>query len=747
MKTSIQRIVGLTVFLLLLLGQSGLCQESLKTNSHKGAMESRPETNGGIWFALDSGVNGAVNAIAVRGNDVYVGGSFTTAGGVPANNIARWDGTNWYPLGGGVNGEVFAIGVTENFVYVGGNFTEAGGERADYIAEWDMTEWYPLGGPNVFYQHLDYSWSSSYGPYGWGFNGEVRAIAVNGNDVYIGGSFTEAHYFSDNVPAKCIAKWDGSTLSELGGGVTEGGLVDAIAVSGNNVYVGGDFIWIGSVKANGIARWDGTSWFPLGDPMFLSEYDHVQDIAVDGNDVYIATGGVIAKWDGNDWFGLGGFWCWHAHEFTWVPDGLNTIAVHRGNLYVGGWFDKADDVIAKNIAMWDRSSWSDLRGGVTGEVFAIEIAGNDVFVGGDFDWAGDIPVQHIAGWVEPPAEPFGILSVTDVGNDQGRQVRVLWNRVVYDGASYAYKMTNYCLWRQVDNRLSSTSLPLKMVTTLSEMIKSSATTSKPTRYYVEQGKSSQNEVWDLVASIPTHHLDQYAYVAPTLADSTSKGIPWSVFFVSAHTSNPDIFFDCSPDSGYSVDNLAPSTPKNLELTGKQNETKRQVTLSWKSVPDEDFAYYVVYRDTKEGFNPSTVEPYETTIDTFLTDSDLDFATTYYYRVSAFDFSGNESDYSEYVSTASIIPEKFALYQNYPNPFNPKTTILYSVPSSTRVELTIYNLKGDEIITLVNKYQPAGYYAANWDGRNERNNTVASGVYLYRLKAGSFIQTRKLVLMR
>jgi len=93
------------------------------------------------WSALGSGVNSSVKAIALNGSDVYVGGHFTQAGGNPASYIARWDGSSWHPLGIGVSGgssirEVRAIAVSDSNVYVGGSFTQAGGLPASNIACW-----------------------------------------------------------------------------------------------------------------------------------------------------------------------------------------------------------------------------------------------------------------------------------------------------------------------------------------------------------------------------------------------------------------------------------------------------------------------------------------------------------------------------------------------------------------------------------------------------------------------------------
>ncbi len=88
------------------------------------------------------------------------------------------------------------------------------------------------------------------------------------------------------------------------------------------------------------------------------------------------------------------------------------------------------------------------------------------------------------------------------------------------------------------------------------------------------------------------------------------------------------------------------------------------------------------------------------------------------------------------------PDNFQLGQNYPNPFNPSTTIFYQLPRSSQVRLTVYDLLGREIMTLVNREQPAGEYSVKVNAGN-----LPSGIYLYRLEAGSFIQTRKMMLLK
>jgi hypothetical protein len=94
-----------------------------------------------------------------------------------------------------------------------------------------------------------------------------------------------------------------------------------------------------------------------------------------------------------------------------------------------------------------------------------------------------------------------------------------------------------------------------------------------------------------------------------------------------------------------------------------------------------------------------------------------------------------------------IPTKYALHQNYPNPFNPSTTIKYDLKAKTDVVLTIYNVLGQKVRTLVNTNQAAGYQNVVWDGLNEFGEQVSTGVYIYRIEAGDFVKARKMVFMK
>ena len=100
-----------------------------------------------------------------------------------------------------------------------------------------------------------------------------------------------------------------------------------------------------------------------------------------------------------------------------------------------------------------------------------------------------------------------------------------------------------------------------------------------------------------------------------------------------------------------------------------------------------------------------------------------------------------------ISTADLLPNSYRLEQNYPNPFNPTTTIRYQIPQSEPVKLDIYNVRGQLVRALIRQQQNAGYHVVKWDGRNDQGNLVSSGLYFYKIQAGSFSQTRRMMLLK
>jgi len=100
-----------------------------------------------------------------------------------------------------------------------------------------------------------------------------------------------------------------------------------------------------------------------------------------------------------------------------------------------------------------------------------------------------------------------------------------------------------------------------------------------------------------------------------------------------------------------------------------------------------------------------------------------------------------------IGDLKLKPDTYLLNQNMPNPFNPSTSIAYQLPERAAVTLVVYNLLGQEVRTLVDEAMDAGYYKMTWDGRDAVGRQVASGIYIYRLKAGNFTHARRMMLLK
>ena len=331
------------------------------------------------------------------------------------------------------------------------------------------------------------------------------------------------------------------------------------------------------------------------------------------------------------------------------------------------------------------------------------------------------------------AVPPTMISVLDVGNDQGRSVRLRWLRSKYDAPGELFSIFSYEVHRRQGAQLAK-----KQVQPGSESAVAGV-----------RGES-RIDGWDYVETVPAHGDSVYQYVAPTLCDSTADGgICWSAFLIRGTTSDPYVYFDSPPDSGYSVDNLAPAPPAGLLADGNE----LLVTLTWDDSEEVDFDYYAVYRDVFEDFEPG--EPIGFTSEPTYEDTDPPAALEWWYKVAAFDFGGNESDPSLPAGAAStgvtdLVPTVFWLGPAVPNPFNPVTDIHYWVPSDQKpshVTLIIHDSSGRVVRHLVNGEIPPGVHAATWDGRDDGGSPIASGVYFCRMSAAGFEKVRKITLLK
>ena len=158
------------------------------------------------------------------------------------------------------------------------------------------------------------------------------------------------------------------------------------------------------------------------------------------------------------------------------------------------------------------------------------------------------------------------------------------------------------------------------------------------------------------------------------------------------------------------------------------------------------------RSTSDNFNTDVVLNYLS--NNFFEDDQLEYDIEYFYRVAYF-----ANELSEYSDTLSIVlqqldndsdvqsPSSFKLYSNYPNPFNPTTEIGYSIPEDTFVSITIYDVQGRSVQSLVNQNKDVGLHQTNWNGKDEKGISMPAGMYLYTIQTEKFKDTKKMILLK
>jgi hypothetical protein len=223
------------------------------------------------------------------------------------------------------------------------------------------------------------------------------------------------------------------------------------------------------------------------------------------------------------------------------------------------------------------------------------------------------------------------------------------------------------------------------------------------------------------------------------------------FQIIAHSADPHTFWTSTPAGGYSVDNLSPGPP--LGLAAEQVIVPAGLEITWEPNTESDLGGYVIHRGLDAGFTPDGGNIIYSDRDTLYFDSEWRWDSPYWYKVAAVDVHGNVSGYvllrPDEVTGDDVPATPVASYlsQNYPNPFNPATTIRFGLTARATVSLRIYDAAGRLVRVLVGEPRDAGRYSEDWDGRDNAGRSVASGVYFYRLQAGAFEQTRKMVLLR
>ena len=293
--------------------------------------------NGTQWSALSSGFKIkasysntlSVNSILVYNGDLYAGGQFDTAGGMPANNIAKWDGTSWSALGLGLPGYnyiVLTLAVYNGALYAGGRFDTAGGLRANNIAKWNGTQWSTVDSGILITEG-------------------VNCLTVHNGSLYAGGEF----YKAGSIAAKNIAVWNDTTWSALANPLP----AFALQVSSTVSYQGELYAAFFNYANDSLGIWNGTKWTTIAgvhSTFFNIGIDVL--LVFDGKLIvgggFDSIGGIaannLAQWDGSNWseFGAG-------VNGPSTPQ-VDALCSYNTHLFAGGDFNMAGSVSANSIA-------------------------------------------------------------------------------------------------------------------------------------------------------------------------------------------------------------------------------------------------------------------------------------------------------------------------------------------------------------------------------------------------------------
>lgn len=338
----------------------------------------------GVWSALGSGITGDYvylqSIISGPHGEIYVGGGIWQDNYSTLNGLMKWDGDRWRPFGK-VDSYVLSMGLRGDVLFVAGYFSQIEGRPFPGLARYDGVDWKDLNG----------------GLGGVGF-GYVQALApISEDEIIVGGNFTKA----GEARASFVARWSQQEWSALGFGAS-GPVYAAVTNNQNGLVVAGDFRAVYGVKAGGVAVWDGAQWTPF--PASTSSVEGPV-LALENFRNEIFAGGTfvsadqntnlqfLARQSGQGWGSAGGLFDGPVYALKTVGD----------RLYAGGGFSHVGRLNAAGIAMWDGTNWSAVGGGVShvaGESFVrcLEFLDGVLYVGGSFDKAGDISARNLAGY-------------------------------------------------------------------------------------------------------------------------------------------------------------------------------------------------------------------------------------------------------------------------------------------------------------------------------------------------------------
>ncbi len=254
---------------------------------------------------------------------------------------------------------------------------------------------------------------------------------------------------------------------------------------------------------------------------------------------------------------------------------------------------------------------------------------------------------------------------------------------------------------------------------------------------------AQTYWWEFVAQQTAHQLTNYSLVVDTPGDSVGGSNPRTAFMIEALGTGSQRWFS-APDSGYSVDNIAPAPPAPLAGQYAAGTTR----LHWNPNVEPDLAGYRLYRGISTSFVPGPGNLVASPPDTGWADA---AGAAYVYKLTAVDVHGNESPVATVTPSGTVdAPGANAavdfLAPLSPNPLRGAGTLRFGLARAGRVNVALYDTQGRRVRTLLAGERPAGEHALRLDARDDAGRALAPGLYLARMDAAGFRATRRVAIV-
>ena len=399
--------------------------------------------------------------------------------------------------------------------------------------------------------------------------------------------------------------------------------------------------------------------------------------------------------------------------FDWPASNGVPVSTASGDQFPWNWGSASDGQGGAIVG------WTDTRGGATTRVY----------------------MQHVDLWGCLGPQPT-ITSVQDVPADQGGWISLAFTASPEDGAGHGY-VDQYVFWRQVPQAAASAALARG-----ARLTRSDDPATPDRNVILTTASGSQTYYWEYMGAMSASGYSSYSNIyMTTRCDSVAGSNPRTLLMVEGRWSSGTVWrWFSDPDSGYSVDNLAPAAP--APFTGSYSGGT--ATLSWGASSATDFAVFRLYRGTSSAFVPGPGNLVRTQAGTGYADA---AGAPCFYKLTAVDIHGNVSPYAFLQPAGTTdapgagLPRELALSAPAPNPLRGSCTMRLALPRGANVALAVYDQQGRRVRALLAGALPAGEHPVAWDGRDDGGRPVANGIFFVRCEAEGRTLTRRIVAIR